>query len=208
MERAAAAIHSAYAEIDPDLRDALDKGETPVIDISVSFDGTWHKRGYTSLHGVGVCIDVLTGLVIDYEILSKYCHACKLKEAQNLPDDELALWKEQHSNDCCVNHEASSKSMEQTAASIKWGRSLRKYNFRYTEMLSDGDSAAYATVRDEKPYGDTVVDKLECLNHAHKRMGTALRKLAKEERLGGKGVGRLTEKKCDDLQNYYWGGPS
>ena len=36
-----------------------------VIDITVSFDGTWQKRGFTSHHGVGVAIEVQTRLVID-----------------------------------------------------------------------------------------------------------------------------------------------
>ncbi|XP_070174553.1 uncharacterized protein [Littorina saxatilis] len=43
------------------------------------------------------------------------------------------------------------------------------------------------------PYPGVQVKKCDCVNHAHKRMGTALRKLAKDEELGGKGVGRLTE---------------
>lgn len=36
-----------------------------------------------------------------------------------------------------------------------------------------------------------------------KRLGTALCKLAKEERLGGCGSGHLTEAKCDKLQAFY-----
>ena len=34
-------------------------------------------------------------------------------------------------------------------------------------------------------------------------MGTALRNKAKEDRLGGRGVGKLTNDKCTHLQNYY-----
>ena len=49
-----------------------------VIDITVSYDGTWQKRGFTSHHGVGVAIEAQTGLVIAYEVLSNYCHACAL----------------------------------------------------------------------------------------------------------------------------------
>ncbi|GFU90294.1 uncharacterized protein TNCV_2717521 [Trichonephila clavipes] len=45
-----------------------------IIDITVSCDGTWHKRGHTSLYGIGIAIDVLTNLVVDFEISSKYCH--------------------------------------------------------------------------------------------------------------------------------------
>ncbi|GFW72786.1 uncharacterized protein TNCV_1266291 [Trichonephila clavipes] len=47
-----------------------------VIDITVSYDGTWQKRGHSSLYGIGIVIDILTGLIIDYEILSKYCPEC------------------------------------------------------------------------------------------------------------------------------------
>ena len=72
-------------------------------------------------------------------------------------------------------------------------RSAEKFRFHYVEMLSDGDSAAYKAVCDIAPYGEKVINKPECVNHAHKRVGTALWKLAKEERLGRRGVGKLTE---------------
>ncbi|GBN08750.1 hypothetical protein AVEN_134407-1 [Araneus ventricosus] len=41
-----------------------------IIDVCVSYDGTWQKRGHTSLHGIGIIIDILTGLVIYFEVLS------------------------------------------------------------------------------------------------------------------------------------------
>ncbi|KAI8745420.1 serine/threonine-protein kinase kinX [Biomphalaria glabrata] len=46
------AICQAYAETDNDIREAIERGEIPLIDISVSYDGTWQKRGFTSLYGV------------------------------------------------------------------------------------------------------------------------------------------------------------
>lgn len=47
------------------------------------------------------------------------------------------------------------------------------------EMLSDGDSTAHKAVIVLAPYGqDVEVEKLECVNHARKRMGTVLRKLS------------------------------
>ncbi|GFT23198.1 transposable element Tcb2 transposase [Trichonephila clavipes] len=55
-----------------DLNDE-EKKERGVLDITVSFDGSWQKRSYKSLYGIEVVIDLLRGLVIDYEILSKYC---------------------------------------------------------------------------------------------------------------------------------------
>ena len=37
-----AAIRRAYANIDPDIAELLD--EDAIIDLNVSFDGTWHER--------------------------------------------------------------------------------------------------------------------------------------------------------------------
>ena len=71
---------------------------------------------------------------------------------------------------------------------------------RYTGMLSDGDSMAYKAMCDANFY---PVEKLECVNHCDKRMGTALRKKAKEERLGGHRYGALTANACNILQSCY-----
>ncbi|GFV07212.1 uncharacterized protein TNCV_1165461 [Trichonephila clavipes] len=51
-------------------------GSNTVTDIVVSFDDTWLTRGHTSPIGVGCVVDTLTGYVIDYEIMSKYCPTC------------------------------------------------------------------------------------------------------------------------------------
>ena len=85
-------------------------------------------------------------------------------------------------------------------------RSEQVNGLRDRTMLRDGDSTAFNAVHQNQPYGpDRLVTKLECVNHCHKRMGTALRKKSKEERLGGRGHGRLTQDKCTRLQNYYCG---
>lgn len=47
-----------------------------IVDLAVSFDGTWAKRGYTSNFGVGVVISADTGEVLDREVLSKVCEEC------------------------------------------------------------------------------------------------------------------------------------
>ena len=81
MQRTRNQIREAYSEIDPDVADIIREEENAIINIRVSFDGTWQKRGFTSRHGIGVCIDILTGLVLDFEVLSSYCHACTLRES-------------------------------------------------------------------------------------------------------------------------------
>ena len=101
-----------------------------VVAITLSFDGTWHKRGFTSLYGVGVCIEVKTGLVSDSCVMSNYCHKCNVSEKS---DD----WREIHGAECRINHEGSSKSMEQEAVCVLWSLCVEKHRLRYVQMLSD-----------------------------------------------------------------------
>lgn len=65
MDKAAESIH---------LTDLESGGEVPeVVDTAVSFDGTWAKRGYSSLFGVQAAISVETGKVLDCQVHSKIC---------------------------------------------------------------------------------------------------------------------------------------
>ncbi|KAL8607715.1 hypothetical protein ACOMHN_039388 [Nucella lapillus] len=83
-------------------------------------------------------------------------------------------------------------------------RSVHRYNMRYKSILSDGDASTFAALERLQPYGpDHPIEKLDCVNHADKRMGTALRKAIQNQKLGGKGQGRLTNVKASKLQKYY-----
>lgn len=78
-----------------------EKREIHVLDITVSFDGSWQKRGYKSLYGIGVVMDLLTGLVMDYEILSKYCTDYTSIERDLFPDSpDFSIWYVSHKYDC------------------------------------------------------------------------------------------------------------
>ena len=76
-------------------------------------------------------------------------------------------------------------------------------------MLSDGDSSTYAHLCALNVYGDDVeIEKEECVNNVAKRMGTALRNLAKTSKktgvsLGGRGHGKLTQDVINKLKVYY-----
>lgn len=49
---------------------------------------------------------------------------------------------------------------------------------RYVKYLSDGGSKGFKTAIKEKPYDDLVrIEKLECIGHVQKRMGSRLRAL-------------------------------
>ncbi|XP_042910028.1 uncharacterized protein [Parasteatoda tepidariorum] len=174
----------------------------------VSYDGTWQKRGHSSLYGIGFVIDNSTGLVVDYEILSKYCHDCVVTKSDlgaNSP--EFHVWHTSHEPECQKNFDGSSNSMEMAAALILWSRSL-DHNMRYVTMLCDGDAKAYQHLNDKRVYGDTAINKEECINHVAKRLGTGLRNKVQEWKnkgvtLGGKKKGALKDDTIKRLQNYY-----
>lgn len=158
-----------------------------IIDVFCSYDGSWHKRGFTSNHGVGFVIDVMTGLVIDFQVLSKYCHMCVQAEKDLGKDSpEFAIWTEGHMTECSKNYSGSSSSMETAAADLMWKRSMSESNFRYTTMLSDGDAKTYLHLSKQNIYGEDVeIIKEECINHVIKRMSTALREEVKKSKVKG-----------------------
>ncbi|GFX32149.1 uncharacterized protein TNCV_1130811 [Trichonephila clavipes] len=164
--------------------------------IAVAVDGTWQKRGYTSLNGVVTMTSIDTGKVIDVDILSKYC-ACK-----NLPF---------HEKDCKRNYVGSSGAMEIQGASKIFQRSLSLHNARYITYLGDGDCKAFDAIKKKNIYGNEYpIEKLECIGHVMKRMGTRLRRLKAQLKgqilSDGKclsGKNRLTEHEIDNLQSYY-----
>ena len=188
-------VKESYRQMDPTLLDPMP--------ITVSFDGSWHKRGHTSMYGVAAVIEVLTGLVVDYVVLSKYCHACSLKK-KDFCEESVVFheWYEDHKDNCAINYQGSSNAMEVEAAVRLWQRSEERHGLLYTGFLSDGDSKAHKAVSDLNIYTEPIV-KEECINHVHKRMGTALINLSKQKRLGGRGHGRLTKEKAIKFQHYF-----
>lgn len=185
-------------------------GDDNIIDIGVSFDGSWQKRGYSSMYCIGCVIDIYTGLIVDFEVVSKYCHECTKTAAElGAKSAEYSVWHESHktSGKCEKNYEGSSASMEVYAAEVLWKRSIEKCKMRYTTLLSDGDSKTFLSLTKLKVY-DKPIAKEECINHVAKRMGTALRNKVKEWRakgvcLGGRKRGNLTEDVIVKLTNYY-----
>ena len=48
-----------------------------IAECGVSVNGTWQRRGYSSLNGCVAAISIDTGKVIDIEVMSSYCRICK-----------------------------------------------------------------------------------------------------------------------------------
>ncbi|GFT66727.1 uncharacterized protein TNCV_1394951 [Trichonephila clavipes] len=182
------------------------KNDKDIVDIGVSYDGSWLTRGHTSNIGVGCVIDLLTGFVIDYEVMSKLCGECEqTKFALEEDSAEFRIWYEGHQDVCSATRVGSSGAMKVNAAVKLWERS-ESIGFRYTTLLSDGDSKSSLELKEMNVYGsETQIKIQECINHVSKRLGTALRQTVKDWRakgvtLGGMKRGSLCERR-DNKKN-------
>ena len=122
--------------------------EANVVEIAVSYDGTWSKRAYTANFGVGFVIAADTGEILDYDFDSKICMECA-KTMQDLGEDicEFSMWYSGHQDQCTQSHTGSSGSMQCTIAKKIWDRS-KESGIHYKFMISDGDSKAYGSISD------------------------------------------------------------
>ena len=68
-----------------------------IIEIAVSFGGTWPKRGFTATFGVGFAISADSGQVLDYKFASKICVQCSRKKYTSEESDEFRTWHASHS---------------------------------------------------------------------------------------------------------------
>ncbi|GFU90966.1 uncharacterized protein TNCV_4922971 [Trichonephila clavipes] len=156
-------LHTAYgiaaetlqSEVHSELRKAYEAPtDVPVVDINVSFNGSWLTRGHTSLIGIACVIDILTGYVIDFEVMCKVCRNCSVAKGElGESRAEYDIWFEGHRKDCDINHSGSSTSMEMEAALILWERS-QEMGFRYSTLLSDGDCKTFIYLTEKNVYGD------------------------------------------------------
>ena len=171
------------------------------VELTVSGDGTWKKRGFTSLYGVSSIIGYYTGKVLDIAVKSSYCKMCEFWSKRE-GAAEYEEWFETHSNKCTINHEGSSGKMEMDAITEMFKRSEEKYDVKYTNYIGDGDSKTYGSIIKSAPYGDIPIIKKECIGHVQKRMGRRLRECKKKNKgLGGRD--KLTGTMIDKLTVYY-----
>ena len=152
-----------------------------IVNCGVSCDGTWQRRGHSSINGCVTVLSMDTGKCLDVEVLSKVCHACKKHDNQEDCMDKR-LWQADHQGKCKANYRGSAPAMETEGVKRIFERSKEKNILRYTKYFGDGDSKGFNKV--ENTYKDKGVNivKKECVGHVQKRVGTALRKLKKEKK--------------------------
>ena len=173
------------------LREHNGASETDIVDIDASSDGSWQRKGFSSLNE--------TGKFLDVESMNRTCKPCSLKaDLKRTDPDAYAEWRNSHI--CKFNYQGSAGGMLPEGAKCIFERSLKKYNIRYTKFLGDGDSKSFSTVKDTYP--GIEVRKLDYVGHYQKRIGNRLRKLKKKEKgLGDRG--KLTDATIDCPQNYF-----
>ena len=72
------------------------------IDTAVSCDGSWQKRGYSSLNGV-VTVSMDNGKLLDIEPMTRTCKSCLLHEKLQTSDPKcFKEWKLIYA--CKINH--------------------------------------------------------------------------------------------------------
>ena len=146
---------------------ALDEGtlsKDSLVDVPVTFDSTWSKRGFSANHCVGYVISAATGKVIDLEVISKTCHQCSQMQAR-LDKESFDEWIAEH--ECGGSYKGSSPSMEMECAKRMWGRSIDN-ELRYKWMITDGDSKSYSAVWNAYGSCDTC-NEYEVLEHSDKK---------------------------------------
>ena len=117
-------VHTMHQATNPG--DEEDHGNTC---FTVSFDGTWQKRGHASMQGMAALINVVTGLVVDYEVL--FCCSCK-KAQLGADSHAFTAWYGEHQDDYFINYHGSLNTMEVEAAKCLLGQSVQKTDW-YTQ---------------------------------------------------------------------------
>ena len=192
------------------MKDKPEITDDNVINVPVTFDGTWSKWGHAANYGFGFVLSVDTGEVLDYGFKSKICWECNSHKTKK-DSDEFQKWYQKHKKICSKKFDGSTGNMKVEIARDLQGHS-KDFKMCYKYMVCDGDSKAYSAVwdvygcfetcnkyenmdrksaeykkwqesdsylrwktehEDETAICNRVI-KFDCIEHAQKRLGTAL----------------------------------
>ena len=139
-------------------------------ELTVSGDGSWARRGFSSLLGIVSLIGKYTNKLLDVVVKSRVCRGC-LSRTGKTHTVEYAAWYDDHQEHCDANHEGSSGKMKVDGIIEMFQRSEELYNVKYANDIGDGDTKTFKSLIDVNPYGDDlVVRKSECVLHVKKRL--------------------------------------
>ncbi|CAF1178976.1 unnamed protein product [Rotaria sordida] len=183
------------------MQEAIDVAKS--TDITVSGDGTWQTRRFSSKHGAADLLSTCDSpKVVDIETCSKTCNVCTgAKSLLQLGTPEARAKYDQIiiNHNCGKNFYEPSGNMEASCILRMFRRSQKKYGVRYVKYVGDGDSKTFSKLKKETPYKGIEIQKIEDINHFGKHLKRALEKIKRQcdktmlsdgKRIGGKG--RLT----------------
>lgn len=81
------------------------------LELSVSGDGTWYKRGYTSLYDVVSIIGHYTSAVVDIIVKHSYCKMFKYWKSKT-NTARVEEWSAMYKYACSASHDGTSGKME------------------------------------------------------------------------------------------------
>ena len=113
-----------------------------VVNTTISTDGTWQKRGFSSRNGVITIIANSIGKYIDYRVKSKTCKACSYWKGKSGAKSE----KFRRIHKCPLDHTKSSGVMEADGVLECFLSSVIKRQLRYLTYIGDGDTKSYQNV--------------------------------------------------------------
>jgi hypothetical protein len=141
-------------------------------------DGQWAKRSYnnagTSLSGSAVLIGKLCGKPLFVGVRNSFCFICCI-HAKSDP-------KPQHT--CFKNWDKGASAMEASIMLEGFKQSMEFHGLVYKTLIGDGDSSAFFNIKyvyDKPEMGNLLVEKIECKNHAVRRMNVNLAALLRQK---------------------------
>ena len=124
----------------------LRKKSEEISNVGVSVDGTWQRRGYSSLNGTVAVISMDNCKLVDIESMRRQCKPCQ-RSKETLSEEDFDVWYAIHQESCSMNYAGSAPMMEVEGANRIFGRSISNRKLRYLKYYGDGDSKAFAKVK-------------------------------------------------------------
>ncbi|KAJ8912412.1 hypothetical protein NQ315_013479 [Exocentrus adspersus] len=124
-------------------------------------------------------IGARTRKILFLEIRNRYCSICAQAENKSQPPNEHVCYK---------NWTGTSTSMECDIIVEGFKRSLDMHGVIYKRLVGDGDSSVYKKLIENKPYGNVLVEKIECRNHLLRNFCKRIMDVCKRKRSNSKNV--------------------
>ncbi|KAJ8964170.1 hypothetical protein NQ314_005080 [Rhamnusium bicolor] len=132
----------------------VDGNSTPFI--SVIADGAWSKRSYSTNYNAPSGVACIIGARTRKILFWSKERICARAEKKGMPIPE---------HKCFKNWSKTSTRMETDIIVEGFKRSLEMHGIIYSQLIGDGDSSVSRKLFEARPYGNKLVEKIECRNH-------------------------------------------